>query len=187
MKALEPGEFDRLLRAIERLPKRDAALRDRLALLLMHDSMLRVGEACAIELRDFSRDRKWLTVRGEIAKWREPGEDQRVPVTDRTIEALAEWLAVRGRRHGPVLLTGSGKPVNRYHYNNLLARLGERHLGRHVHPHNLRHEGITLLVCDAKLPLPIAKEAARHKSVVTTDRYLSVRPGWADDVRQAFG
>lgn len=190
MKALEVGEFEILLREIQRGPKQATARRDTLAILLMHDVGLRVGETCAIEPRDLTRDHQWLTVRGAIAKHRRdhPGDDQIVAVSPRTRNAYAEWMQERGtRKAGPLLLTTAGKPVHPHHYNLLLARIGERHLGRHVHPHMLRHSCGTVLVADHG-KLVTARDQLRHRSIATTNRYVSARPKQAmADVEQAFG
>lgn len=188
MKALEPDEFEYILRKVAEGVYREPAVRDRVGLLLMHDAGLRVAEACAVQLADFSPDMRRLNVRGETAKWRQAGDDQVVAVSARLAAAVVDYASVTKRKADePLLQTRSAKGVHPHHYNTLLARIGDRHLGKHIHPHMLRHSCGTVLACDAREPLPVVKEQMRHRNIATTSAYLAVRPTWVEDVAAAFG
>lgn len=187
MKALEPDEFEYILRKVAQGTFREQAVRDRVGLLLMHDAGLRVSEACAIQLGDFAPDMRRLNVRGECAKGRKAGEDQVVAVSARLAAAVVDYRKLTKRNpNEPLLQTRTGKAVHPHHYNQLLERIGLL-LGRHVHPHMLRHSCGTVLACDAREPLPVVKEQMRHRNIATTSLYLAVRPTWVEDVAAAFG
>lgn len=183
--ALEPGEFDELLRAVRRQRE---GVRDALCCLLLHDSAMRIEDALSVELTHFSDDRS--LVRVWDGKWRTDKQYDTLPVSQRTIEQLDLYLPERPQRtSGPLLLTREGMKVYQQHYQRLLARLGPRVLGKHVYPHMLRATRITDLACGVPgvsqpAPLPLVQQFARHKNLATTQRYIAVRPAWADELRE---
>lgn len=176
-KALEPGEFDQLL---DEMNTRSHAERDVLALLLLHDAGLRVQEVCSLPFTSVNRERTALRVTGKKQK------TAILPMSERLRDAWDIWSVVRPAVPGPVLVTARGNQVWPQHYRRLLARVGWNVLGKHVHPHMLRHTIITELAVDLGVPLPIVKQFARHSNIATTEVYLHVRPEWGEDVRHAL-
>lgn len=181
---LQPGEFDELLAEVDTISTRDA-----LVLCLLHDSAMRIEDALTLRLDDFSPDRTLVRVWG--GKHRDADEYDTLPVSARTIERLEQWLDQRpvpdAEEHRDLLiLSSAGRKVWGQHYRRLLEREGMRVLGRRVWPHLLRHTSITELACDHNVPLPVVQAFARHRSIATTERYLHVRPGWAEGIRDIW-
>jgi integrase len=184
IRVLDQGEFDQLLAEVDTISTRDA-----LVLCLLHDSAMRIEDALTVRLQDFSPDR--TLVRVWDGKHRDANEYDTLPVSRRTIDRLELWLPqrpvpARESDRELLILSASGRKVWGQHYRRLLEREGQRVLGRRVWPHLLRHTSITELACDHGVPLPTVQAFARHRSLATTERYVHVRPGWAEGVRDIW-
>lgn len=180
IKALQPGEFDELLAEID-----TRSVRDALVICLLHDSAMRIEDALTIRMMDFSPDRTLVQIHD--GKHRHADEYDTVPVSARTIERLERYLPTRVDGSRSLITSSNGNRLHQQHFRRMLAKVGHEVLGKHVHPHMLRHSSITALACDHNLPLPTVQAFARHKRLDTTQRYLHVRPGWSDEVRELFG
>lgn len=182
IEALQPGEFEELLAEID-----THSIRDALVVCMLHDSAMRIEDALTVRLMDFSPDR--TLVRLYDGKHRCADEFDTVPVSQRTIDRLRLWLPERNmlpENSRSLIVTSNGNRVHQQHYRRLLEVMGQRVLGKHVWPHMLRHSSITALACDHNLPLPTVQAFARHRNLSTTEKYIHVRPGWAEDVAKVW-
>jgi site-specific recombinase XerD len=130
---------------------------------------LRVGEACAINIGDlaFERGHRTVTVLGKGAKL------ALVPLPPRVARAVDQ--AAGGRNYGPVLLSRSGRRLDRHAATRSVHRLAKRAgITKHISPHSLRHSFITAAL-DAGVPLRDVQIAARHADPRTTTRYDRAR------------
>jgi integrase/recombinase XerD len=170
-------------------------LRDRALLELMYACGLRASEAAGLSLKDLHPTLGVVTVTGKGAKQR------LVPIGGPAQAAVREYLAdcrprlVGGRTasgktrpdrsSGRLLVSRTGKPLERVAVWQLVrknARLAN--LGR-VHPHMLRHSFAThLLVGGADLR--VVQELLGHADIATTQIYTHVDTGRLRDVQRRF-
>ena len=126
---------------------------------------LRVSEACGIDVEDIAteRGRRIVTVLGKGAKLAV------LPMPPRVARAVD--LAAGDRLSGPVLLSRSGRRLDRHGATRIVRRLAKRAgITKHISPHSLRHSFITAAL-DAGVPLRDVQVAARHADPRTTTRY----------------
>jgi len=140
---------------------RRMAIMDKAWFSVMVYSGLRVGEVR--RLKQAELDLKERRVRIEQSKGL---KDRLVPLADPAVEALADYLAVRGPaptdhvfiyRHGPLSTT---------YCNHRLKTYGRR-CGVKVTSHQLRHSAATMLL-NAGAPLLTVKEVLGHERLETT-------------------
>jgi site-specific recombinase XerD len=126
---------------------------------------LRVSEACGIDVEDLSTERghRTVTVLGKGAKL------ATMPMPPRVARAVD--LAAGDRLSGPVLLSRSGRRLDRHGATRIVRRLAKRAgITKHISPHSLRHSFITACL-DAGVALRDVQVAARHADPRTTTRY----------------
>ena len=79
------------------------------------------------------------------------------------------------RSTGPLLLSRSGRRLDRHGATRIVRRLAKRAgITKHISPHSLRHSFITAAL-DAGVPLRDVQIAARHADPRTTTRYDRAR------------
>lgn len=166
-KALDAGQMERLLSSKGQDP---VTLRDQAIMELFYSSGLRLAEVVDL---DVSQARQLSS--GEL-KVRGKGDKERiVPVGRMAAEAVAVWLQVRGNMAPPeevALFVGQrGRRISRStiqkRMNYWARRLG---LGRHVHPHMLRHSFATHLL-ESSGDLRAVQELLGHANISTTQIY----------------
>jgi site-specific recombinase XerD len=130
---------------------------------------LRVGEACSIDIEDlgFERGHRTVTVLGKGAKL------AIMPLPPRVARAVDQ--AAGDRMGGPLLLSRSGRRLDRHGATRIVRRLAKRAgIAKRISPHSLRHSFITAAL-DAGVPLRDVQIAARHADPRTTTRYDRAR------------
>jgi integrase/recombinase XerC len=163
-RVLSNGEVGTLL---DRPGSSDLDQRDRAVLELLYAAGLRVSELCGLDRRGVDLRGRTVTVLGK------GGKERRVPIHDRAVLALREWLQ-EGRTHLP-------GPAEAVFVNQRGARLGPRDVRRILdrcaasptHPHALRHTFATHLL-DGGADLRIVQELLGHASLATTQIYTHV-------------
>lgn len=173
-KALSPEDFRRLRRQMDidvntaRTEQwRWQAIRDRAYLSLMLYGLLRSGEVVKLNVSDLLLKDKSGEVRIRQGKGR---KDATVKLGNEARTNLKAWLAIHPG--GDALFPGKGS-----------GRISQRQVERRVKEiglaaglddmwaHRARHWGITYLLNEKGLPLPIVQKMARHKRGDTTMRY----------------
>jgi integrase/recombinase XerC len=164
--ALTPDEAVRLV-SIEGDGEMD--LRDRALFELAYSSGLRLSELASLDV-----DRVDLTT-GEVRVFGKGSKERIVPVGGPARSAIETWLAVRESLAAPneaALFTGA-------HGRRLSPRSIERRfaawaikqgLGRHVHPHMLRHS-FASHVLQSSGDLRAVQEMLGHASIASTQVY----------------
>ena len=163
-RVLSNGEVGTLL---DRPGSSDLDRRDRAVLELLYAAGLRVSELCGLDRRGVDLRARTVTVLGK------GGKERRVPIHDRAVLALREWLD-DGRANLP-------GPAEAVFVNQRGARLGPRDVRRILdrcaasptHPHALRHTFATHLL-DGGADLRIVQELLGHASLATTQIYTHV-------------
>ena len=151
--------------------RRPSAARDKrnLALIrLMHDIGLRRGECVSLDLADAELDKSRVMVIGKGKT-----EKEAITLPDPTRDAVADWIAVRGREPGPLftrcdpgslgLQRMTGESVNR-----MVKRLSRQAgLTRDTRAHGLRHQAITRLAEKTNGNVMKMRKFSRHAKVET--------------------
>lgn len=109
--------------------------------LLMCDSGIRASELGSIKKSDVNYDE------GNILIEKGKGDKSRmVYISQITARALKSYLSRRRDNQEWLFLTERGNPYNRDSLRLLIYRLSEKHIGRKISPHVLRHTFATLYV-----------------------------------------
>lgn len=163
-KALDVDQTQALLEAPAEGPE---ACRDLAMFELCYSSGLRLAELVSLNLGDVAD--ALVTVTGKGAKVRA------VPVGGKALEALGRWLRERPALARPeetaLFVNRRGTRVAPRTVQQRLARLAQTQgLGRHVHPHMLRHSFATHLL-ESSGDLRAVQELLGHANISTTQVY----------------
>jgi integrase/recombinase XerC len=168
---LAPADCEGLIERRE--PRREARLeaRDRALLDVLYGGGLRVGEAVALDVRDYDRHRRELRVRGKGNK------ERVVPLPGKAHASLDAYLALReqpGLNALPMFERArGGRLSDRWVREMLRRRLAAAGVARRATPHTLRHSYATHLL-DADVDLRSIQELLGHARLSTTQRYTHV-------------
>lgn len=160
------------------LPPRDdpVGVRDRAILELLYGAGLRVGEICALVLREVDLSGAALRVTGKGRKQR------RVPIGEPAADALREYLtsarpqlAERSSRsdEGFAFLNSRGRPIGPRTVRASVERYARGEGISPANPHALRHSFATHLL-DGGADLRVVQELLGHESLATTQIYTHV-------------
>jgi site-specific recombinase XerD len=166
---LSGAEVELLLRQCSR--RAPTGVRNRALITVLWRCGLRLGEALALQPKDFDPDAGTLVVqRGKLGKRRVVGVDAG------TAALVGRWLEVRRKRGigGRTLFCSlRGRPMDQSYVRHLLPRLARKAgVERRVHAHGLRHAFAVDMVRSGA-PLYVVRDALGHSSVATTQVYLS--------------
>ena len=140
-----------------------------LALLeLLYGSGLRATELVSLPLSAVPRDAPFLTVTGK------GGQARMVPVSQRAVQALNRWLALRPD-DGKFLFPSRGKHLSRIRLFQMLKELAVRAglAPEKVSPHVLRHAFATHLL-EGGADLRVLQTLLGHADIATTQIYTHV-------------
>ncbi|MDR3172721.1 MAG: tyrosine-type recombinase/integrase, partial [Treponema sp.] len=150
--------------------------RDKALILVMYSAGLRISELVSLSLHKLDSDLGGGRVIGK-------GDKERfVFFSEEAREALAAYLPERQARikaggknsTDRVFINRNGRAISIPGVRWIIARYAEHSgLGKHIHPHSLRHSFATHLVnsgCDVR----VVQELLGHASLSTTQRYTHV-------------
>ncbi len=172
-KALTLEEFEKLLVA-SRVEDEAKTARNRLTLLFLFGTGVRVTELIGLNLRDYQATEKWIKVVGK------GGKERLVPLTDLLVEALDKYL----REFRPHLLSREepesifvndrGHRPSRIDIWRWLAAWSQKAgFSEPIHPHRFRHGCATALL-EGGADLRSIQMILGHSSIQTTQIYTSV-------------
>jgi integrase/recombinase XerC len=165
---LRPEEITAVLEAPDRSP---AGLRDRAMLELLYSSGLRVSELCDLDVDRLDLTERLVRVMGKGRK------ERVIPIGRPACEALRTWMAARPRMASDAAALFVGARGKRLSPRSVRLRLDQAvlkaALGRHLHPHLLRHCFATHLL-QGGADLRSIQELLGHSSLSTTQRYAQV-------------
>ncbi|MBX2868958.1 MAG: tyrosine recombinase XerC [Acidiferrobacterales bacterium] len=163
---LSVDELNQLLEEHDGSP---IALRDRAMLELFYSSGLRLSELAALEYDgiDFSVQQVRVVGKGN--------KERIVPVGRKAIAAMSEWLSVRedmaADRETAMFVNQKGSRLSsrgiQYRLENWAKKNG---LGRHLHPHMLRHSFASHML-ESSGDLRAVQEMLGHADISTTQIY----------------
>jgi integrase/recombinase XerD len=166
VKKLRDDFEERVLLAQNFRSRRDA-LFDRAAFLLLWQSGLRISEVEELRLDDMDLKTRRLTVRQSKNM-----KDRTVFMTDTTVQAVQEYLAVRGPGPTDHVFLYRNQPVGKDLIRGRLKATGDRVVVK-VHPHRLRHTAATQLL-NAGCRITSIQKFLGHKELNTTMIYARV-------------
>lgn len=148
------------------------ALRDLALVDLLFATGMRVGEASALDVRDYFTREAVFRVQGK------GGRDRLAFLIDeqtvRIQRAHAEARARVATDSPALFVNASGGRLSTQGITNIIARLRrEARIRRHVTPHMLRHTVATLLLRNGA-DIRVVQEFLGHASIATTQRYTHV-------------
>jgi len=144
-------------------------LRDLAIFELIYSSGLRLSELTQSNLEDINLIERHITVIGKGRKTR------RLPVGQKAIDALQHWLQKRddfnkNKLEPALFLSQQGSRLSPRSVQKRLEKLASHKLGRHVHPHMLRHSFATHLL-ESSANLRAVQELLGHADISTTQIY----------------
>jgi integrase/recombinase XerD len=170
---LSPRQMRQLLEAPEPGHGR-LWLRDKAMLELMYAAGLRASETATLAVRSYHETLGALRVFGKGRRERiVPIGSPAQACLERYLRELRPELADAGRDEGRLVLSRTGRPLERVAVWQIVRRVAERAGLGHVHPHMLRHSFAThLLVGGADLR--VVQELLGHADIGTTQVYTHV-------------
>jgi len=157
-------EMERCVREAKLVSHSRLALLIRAAFYLLWQGGLRLGELEELRLEDLDFAQKRLSVRDGKGK-----KDRTVYLTETTIHALQEYLAVRGAGSGDHVFLYRNAPLKKDIIRAQLKYAGER-VGVKVFPHRLRHTCATQLL-NAGCRVTSIQRFLGHKELSSTMVY----------------
>jgi integrase/recombinase XerD len=147
-------------------------LRDLALVDLLFATGMRVGEASALDVRDYFMREAVFRIQGK------GGRDRLAFVVDeQTVQIQRAHMEARARirTDSPALfLNASGGRLSTQGITNVIAKLRrEARIKRHVTPHMLRHTVATLLLRNG-VDIRMVQEFLGHASIATTQRYTHI-------------
>ena len=165
---LSSGEIGGLIDACQD-DRSPAGARDAAIIGLLYACGLRRGEVVSMDLSDFEASGK-LIIRGKGSK------ERTAYVTNGALDALSDWLSVRGNFDGPLFVPinrgghiSTGRMTTQAVYNMLVKRGAEAGV-EGFSPHDFRRSFISDLL-DKGADIATVSKMAGHANVQTTARY----------------
>lgn len=182
--------------------RKTSAYRDMLAMQLMCETWIRLGEACRITIADVTpgksiairgkgaieeKDRKrisahvrvsprtWEMIRFYMDRWRRPAEGE---------SPFTRYEDLPCKRDFPLLTTGKGQAISEQSLRKAIVRHMKRSAIEHdirihwkeVGPHAIRRTMATEAYKSGRMNLREIQLKLRHQSITTTARYLRIKP-----------
>jgi len=166
-KYLEREDIKALIKAAEEEKDKERRKRDKLIVLLLYTTGMRVSELVNIKVGDVDLERLSIRIRGKGAKERE------VFFSKVLLPLLEEFVG--GRKPSEPLFKGrNGKPIHYVTIERILRRLARRAgIERKVTPHVLRHSFATHSLMRG-MDVREIQELLGHASLKTTQVYTHV-------------
>lgn len=144
-------------------------LRDTAIFELIYSSGLRLSELLNSNLDDIDLLNKHITVTGKGRKTR------RLPIGSKAISAINNWLEKRPlwlkeKTENAIFISQKGSRLSPRTIQSRLKKLASQKLGRHVHPHMLRHSFATHML-ESSANLRAVQELLGHADISTTQVY----------------
>jgi integrase/recombinase XerD len=141
-------------------------LQDRLILVLLATTGLRVSEACNLKLCEIDPIQGFLVV--NLGKG---NKTRRLGVGDTLMGLIQDYVSTHphDKAKGYLLINQDGKPQTRHGLRQTLKRLGNK-AGVKVTPHSLRRYFATSNLLKGR-PLPLVQRAMGHADIATTRAY----------------
>lgn len=167
-------EIDDLLDKID--TSTPLGLRNRAILELMYASGLRASEVVSLKLGQIDEEQMLLKILGKGKKERYvPFHELALEYLKRYIlEARVELMINAKEKHDVVFVNKNGNPLTTRGLRDIIDRVAlETGIGRHLHPHTIRHTFATHLL-DQGAELRFVQEMLGHSNLSTTQIYTHI-------------
>lgn len=143
--------------------------RDKLILMLLYSSGLRVSEVTKLKIRDLNLAEKTAMVRGGKGN-----KDRLVILSEQWVEEIKKYLASRKVKSGYVFCKGNGAPISVDSIQRMVrkARI-KAGINKNITPHSFRHSFATHLL-EAGESIRKIQELLGHSNLSTTQIYTKV-------------
>ncbi len=150
-------------------------VRDQAIVELGYSSGLRLSELISCNLEDLNLGAAQSRRQGNIRVTGKGNKQREMPVGHHACLAIMRWLPIRNRyaRSGEkaLFISRNGKRMTPKNVQIRLARLARKyHLGKHLHPHMLRHSFASHLL-ESSGELRAVQELLGHTNISTTQIY----------------
>lgn len=140
-----------------------ASLLEKVIIELLYGAGLRVSELTYLKIQDVSDT--FIKVLGKGSK------ERRVPIHQKALQVLDQYLALRKDKSPYLLLDDNHKPLTRQKVYTLLKKLAkEVEIIKNISPHTFRHSFATHLL-EGGADLRVIQELLGHSHIATTDVY----------------
>jgi integrase/recombinase XerD len=148
--------------------QKKVSLRDRMIILLLLFTGVRVSELCNIKIKNIDFLIGHLQMSGKGGKFRE------IPLKEEVVEAIKEYLIVRDinkYKDSEYLILGQRGAIQRDAVNTLLEKhTRQGRFEKKLKPHTFRHTFCTRLI-NKGVPLTTVSKLAGHASIETTAKF----------------
>jgi len=155
----------KMLQYAQSQPNEKKRYRDVAMITLFFTDGLRRNELLSADLSDLDLAAGTIFVLGK-------GKNEKVslPLPEITVQALKNWLVLRGTEAGPIFVNQSGTRISGRGIHFIISSIGEK-VGIDTRPHGLRH---TCFTHGAKqgIPLHELQVLSRHADIRTLSNYL---------------
>jgi site-specific recombinase XerD len=161
---LEPKQISKLVSAIP--DNRFYRLRDRVMILLLWDTAIRLQELLNINLDDLDLKMGTIKITGKGNK------DRIVPLGRKTMREIVKYLKLRKENGSPLLFcTKDGLSIMPRNFQRTVQKYGKR-IGLNISPHLIRHSAATFLA-KSEMPAQHIQILLGHSNLNTTQRYIN--------------
>lgn len=180
-KYLTIEDFGKILKEAENSRGIKAKTRNKAILMIMMCTGIRCRALTQINLDDINYEKKVVTV---IDK---ENLERDCSLTDKTIEAIQEWLTYRGNTNTKALFVSTqGNRISEEDVSFMIKRFSELGLGIKISPHKIRAGFGTILYNETK-DIRYVQEAMGHSNIQTTQRYAVVKQDQGKEITKVFG
>lgn len=143
--------------------------RDKLILMLLYSSGLRVSEVTKLKIKDLNLEERTAMVRGGKGK-----KDRLVILSEQWVNEIKQYLAKRKVKSEYVFCRGNGMPISVDTIQRIVrkARI-KAGINKNITPHSFRHSFATHLL-EAGESIRKIQELLGHSSLSTTQIYTKV-------------
>ena len=186
---VKPEVFKSIIDGIDREmvegePERKSVMgkRDYAILRLLWDNALRRGEVGHLSIGDFEGNKLWIKGKGRMQK-------ESIDLSVKTVQALSEWLIVRGSNSKlePLFISldnhSKGMKLSTRSIDRLLKRATTNaNVSKVMSPHKVRHSSITAALDGSNGDIRRVQKLSRHKNVATVMIYDDNRTNGQGDL-----
>lgn len=162
------------------------AERDKLVLMLLYGSGLRVSELVSLKLDDLYFEEEFIKVLGKGNK------ERLVPLSNKTAKQIKQYLQYyynefqTQQTGNNLIINQRGNPISRIYIFKVIKKLAEKaQLSKSISPHTLRHSFATVMI-EAGADLRAVQQMLGHENLTTTEIYTHLDKSYLKTVIEEF-